>query len=100
MRRSRMAGPRGRAAAGGRSAELLLDRPEHRLAVGVAALVVAHLAELRRAELAQAILHLRGGEVVVAEDRERRADAGGAARAVDLADHTVGGAAERAAEDA
>src|SRR5687768_2367335 len=74
--------------------ELLLDRRQHRLAVGVALLVVAHLAQLRGVEVAEALVDLGGGQVVVAEDRERRADAGDAARAVDLAQHAVGGAGD------
>src|SRR3954453_10785419 len=53
-------------------AQLLLDRAQHGLAVGVPALVVAHLAQLRRLEVAQATLHLRGRQVVVARDREAR----------------------------
>src|ERR1700704_2910190 len=67
----------------------LLDRGEHRLAVRVAALVVADLAQLRRREVAEALRDLGGGEVVVAQDRERRRQAGGAAAAVDLAEHAV-----------
>src|SRR4051812_45548252 len=88
----------------GGSVERLLDRREHRLAVRVAALVVAHLAQLGRIELAEPRLHLSRGEVVVAEDRERGPDPSRPARAVDLADHAIGGcgdgAAERAAEHA
>jgi len=55
--------------------ELALDRREHRLAVRVALLVVAHLAQLGRFEVVEALVDLCGGEVVVAEDRERRPDA-------------------------
>ena len=65
----------------GAHASAPLDRRQHRLAVGVAALVVAHLAQLGGREVGEALGDLRGGQVVVAEDRERRADAGGAARA-------------------
>src|SRR6266849_3793959 len=67
----------------------LLDRAEHRLAVRVAALVVAHLAQLRRRQIGQAVGDLRRAEVVVAQDRERRRQAGGAAAAVDLAQYAV-----------
>ena len=63
------------AAAAQALAELLLHRAEHRLAVGVAALVVAHLAQLGRAQVAQPALHLRHRQVVVARDREARPDA-------------------------
>src|SRR6187431_1184948 len=80
--------------------ELLLDGREHRLAVRVALLVVAHLAQLRGVELAEALVDLGSGQVVVAEDRERRADAGHAARAVDLAQHALGGALDALAGDA
>src|SRR3954451_14863938 len=76
--------------------ELLLDRRQHRLAVGVALLVVAHLAQLGGPEVAEALDDLRGGQVVVAEDRERGADAGGAACPVDLAQHALRGAARGA----
>src|SRR3954469_12833973 len=69
-----------------RSAELALDDPQHRLAVRVAPLVVAHLAQLGRGEVVEAVADLGRGEVVVACDREAGADAGRAARAVDLAD--------------
>src|SRR4051812_50061354 len=82
------------------SAERLLDRREHRLAVRVAALVVAHLAQLGRVELAEPRLHLSRGEVVVAEDRERGPDPSRPARAVDLADHAIGGGGGGAARGA
>src|SRR5205807_105338 len=67
----------------------LLDRAEHRLAVRVAALVVAHLAQLGGREVAEAVADLRGREVVVAEHREGGREAGGAAAAIDLAQHAV-----------
>src|SRR5947208_13292067 len=51
-----------------RRGQLPLDRVEHRLAVGVAALVVAHLPELRRREAVEAALHLSGGQVVRSEE--------------------------------
>src|SRR5919197_1479527 len=65
--------------------ELPLDHRQHRLPISVPALVVAHLAQLGRGEVRQAGLDLRGGQLVVAEDRERGADAHRAARAVELA---------------
>src|SRR5829696_7447979 len=70
-------------------AQALLDGAEHRLAVGVAPLVVADLAQLGRLEIGQARGDLARGEVVVAEDRERRPDADAAARLVDLAQRAV-----------
>src|SRR5215204_2037892 len=65
----RRPGPNGRTASG----ELRLDRVQDRLAVRVAALVVAHLAQLRRRQAAEAAHHLVGREVVVGRDREVRA---------------------------
>ena len=50
-------------------AELGLDRGEDRLAVRVAALVVAHLAQLG-GQRSSRRSHLRRGEVLVARDRE------------------------------
>src|SRR3954447_2533556 len=69
----------------GASAELALDVLQDRLAVRVAPLVVAHLAQLGRRELAEPVADLGGRQVVVARDREARADAGRATGAVDLA---------------
>src|SRR3954447_2388195 len=71
-------------------AQLRLNRVEHRLAVRVALLVVAHLAELGRREAVEPALHLRCREVVVAEDREARPDARCAASAVGLGEHRIG----------
>src|SRR3954469_19963581 len=70
--------------------QLRLHRVEHRLAVRVALLVVAHLAELGGREAVEAALHLSGREVVVAEDRKARPDAGRAARAIGLGEHGIG----------
>src|SRR5438067_13250296 len=67
----------------------LLDRAEHRLAVRVAALVVAHLAQLGRRQVGEPLADLGGAELVVAQHREGRWQAGGAAAAVDLAKNAV-----------
>src|SRR4051794_9473996 len=75
--------------------EASLDSGEDRLAVRVALLVVADDPQVGRREVVQLLGHLGGGEVVVAHDRERRAEAGGPARAVDLADHTLGRRGDR-----
>ena len=53
--------------------QLAVDAVEHGLAVRVALLVVAQAAQLRGREAVEALLHLRGGQVVVAGDRQRRA---------------------------
>ena len=58
----------GRVGVGWRLVEPAGDVVQDRLAVGVAALVVAHLAQLGRAQVAQAGLHLGHGQVVVAGD--------------------------------
>src|SRR3954463_8060727 len=71
-------------------AELRLNRVQHRLAVRIALLVVAHLAELGRRQAVEPALHLRGGEIVVAEDREARPDACRTPRAIGLRDHRIG----------
>src|SRR3954463_7273414 len=79
--------------------ELALDRREDRLAVRVAALVVAHRAQVGARELVEARGDLRGGEVVVLGDREAgAAQPGRPPRAVDLAQHAVARGAARAAE--
>ena len=70
--------------------ESLPHRAEHRLAVGVAALVVAHLAQLGRTQVLQAALHLRGREVVIGRDREARPEARRTADAVGPREHRVG----------
>src|SRR3954452_21809012 len=70
--------------------QLRLHRVEHRLAVRVPLLVVAHLAELGRRQTVEPALHLRGSEVVVAENREARPDACRAARTVGLGEHRIG----------
>ena len=49
-----------------------LDPVEHRLAVRVALLVVAELPQLRRRQAVELLLHLRGGQLVVAGDRQVR----------------------------
>src|SRR5687767_4396789 len=62
------------------SGQLAIDRAQHRLAVRVAALVVAHLPQLGRAQAVQPGHDLRGRELLVAADRERLPQPGGAAR--------------------
>src|SRR4051812_43900605 len=61
------------------SAQAPLDPVEDRLPVGVTLLVVAQLSKLGRREAFEPVLHLSGGELVVAGDRKvrRRAPAVG-----------------------
>src|SRR4051794_27932419 len=73
------------AGAGGALVELALDVLQDRLAVRVAPLVVAHLAQLGRGEVAEAVAHLGCRQIVVARDREAGADPGRAPYAVHLA---------------
>src|SRR5688572_14265737 len=68
----------------------LLYRAQDRLAVRVAPLVVADLAQLRRAQVGDPARDLARGQVVVAEYREAPADPGRASRLVHLAQHAVG----------
>src|SRR5205085_495433 len=76
--------------AGQRLAQLLLDRTEHRLAVCMPALVVAHLAQLRRGEIPQTALDLGGRQLVVSGDREARADSGSPTGAIRLGERGIG----------
>src|SRR5215207_2496852 len=71
-------------------AQLRLDGVQDRLAVRVAALVVAHLAELGRAQAAQPAHDLVRGQVVVGENREVRPHPGHAAGAVGLGERARG----------
>src|ERR1700722_16531168 len=74
-----------------RLAERLLNRADHRFAVGVLALVGQDLAQLGLLELFEARLNLRSVELVVAQDRERRPDAGGPTGPVGTAHDAVNG---------
>src|ERR1700733_9982286 len=67
----------------------LVDRREHGLAVGVPPLVLAHPAELRRRQALESSCDLGRGQIVVAEDRERLADADAAPGSVRAADEQI-----------
>src|SRR5437763_10349090 len=73
----------------GSSGERLLDRREHRLPVGVPALVVANLPQLRRRQVPEPVLHLPRSHVVIAPDRERGPDRDAASGPVGAADDPV-----------
>jgi hypothetical protein len=73
------------------SAQRLLDRGQNRLTIRMPALVFADLAQLRRRETAQPTGDLAGRQVVVAGDRERRAEADRPPRPVARAHESVDG---------
>ena len=82
----------------GRSAERLVDLAEDALPRLVLLLVRAHLPQLRLGQVAEPLVDLRGGELVVADDREARRDAGLAASRVDAGERLVGGVASAASD--
>src|SRR4051812_33437041 len=82
--------------------ELALDGREDGLAVRVAALVVADLAQLGGRERVELSRDLRGRQTVVVGDRERRRATDESRRAlgaIDLAQHALARGAARAAQE-